>query len=609
MTMPYLDNISVKRDSILSFGGIDRRPNAVDGTFINTKNISSAESPHISPRGARGVYKTCTKPSGLMSADDFCYVDGSAVVIGGKPIDVGLVTDATVTQQRKLVRFGAYVLVFPDKVWVNATDGTFGNIDAKISMQADESIAFLPCRADGTIIANTDIKKGDSAPENPTNGSYWLDTSEDPPVMKEYTVAGATFVTVQSTYILIQFGGEYAEKPFSAGDTIKISGVTNELGKSVNGSHYIVADKCTNIAGTGNWDLRYVVSGILGESFNELGAGGHVRIERKMPALDHIIESGNRLWGCRYGEDNDGNIVNEIYASALGDFKNWEVYQGVSTDSYRVTVGNPGKFTGAYTFRGYPHFFKEDCVIKVYGAYPSAYQTQVTECDGVHNGCARSLAVVNGYLYYKARTGVYAFDGSLPYCVSTTLGDAFVSNTNSGDAVAAGLGDLLYIRTKELGQAGGDGQNHLYVYDTSKNVWMEEDNVAATEMCEHEGDIYFINGTNIMSVRGNGDTSGEALVEWSAETNDMGDTTDERKYVSRLSVMMQLPVGSRMNLSISYDGGRVYERVFSAAGRDGFCHEVPVRIRRCERFRLKFDGVGEAHIQGIVRYIEYGSAR
>ena len=71
-----------------------------------------------------------------------------------------------------------------------------------------------------------------------------------------------------------------------------------------------------------------------------------ITISRKMPKMDFVIESNNRLWGCRYGENNDGDTVNEIYCSKQGDFKNWQCFEGVATDSYVASCGTDGEWTG-----------------------------------------------------------------------------------------------------------------------------------------------------------------------------------------------------------------------------------------------------------------------
>ena len=67
-----------------------------------------------------------------------------------------------------------------------------------------------------------------------------------------------------------------------------------------------------------------------------------------MPELDFLCENENRLWGCK---------GDTIYASKLGDPFNWNVFDGVSTDSYAVDVGSAGDFTGCFAYRGYPVFF------------------------------------------------------------------------------------------------------------------------------------------------------------------------------------------------------------------------------------------------------------
>ena len=81
----------------------------------------------------------------------------------------------------------------------------------------------------------------------------------------------------------------------------------------------------------------------------------------------------------------------------------------------------PPRFPGAAAHRGYPHFFKTDCVHKIYGDKPGNFQTQLTACAGVKQGCADSLASYNGGLYYVSVNGVEYFE-SLPENRSRALG-------------------------------------------------------------------------------------------------------------------------------------------------------------------------------------------
>jgi hypothetical protein len=224
-----------------------------------------------------------------------------------------------------------------------------------------------------------------------------------------------------------------------------------------------------------------------------------------MPDMDFVIESQNRLWGCRYGASYQGMkydaetgglkkfygaYVNEIYCCKLGDFKNWQSYQGIASDSYAVTVGTDGYFTGAVTHLGYPIFFKENYMHKIYGNYPANYQVQTTACRGVQKGCAESIATVNEVLYYEARSGVVGYDGSLPQEISSALGDEVYDK-----AVAGYLGNKYYISMRDA-----EGAYHLFVYDTKKAAWHREDNAEVLAFCNCKGNLYFISVSGVDNI-------------------------------------------------------------------------------------------------------------
>ena len=138
---------------------------------------------------------------------------------------------------------------------------------------------------------------------------------------------------------------------------------------------------------------------------------------------------------------------------ALGDFRNWNVFEGLSTDSYALTVGSGGEFTGAAAYMGYPHFFTENAIHKVYGEYPSLYSLRSLTCPGVQKDCGDSVAAAGGILYYKSRRGIYAYDGSLPTFVGDALGtdvyDCAVggSERNTMSRCAARTGDTHCLST------------------------------------------------------------------------------------------------------------------------------------------------------------------
>jgi hypothetical protein len=252
----------------------------------------------------------------------------------------------------------------------------------------------------------------------------WTDTSSTPHVLKQYSETSEMWIQIATTYIKIS--APNIASAFKQYDAVKISGFPSDVPqlKELEGNTFplwdVYHDEGNDERAEGTNDY-IVIIGILDE------AGPHesdLRIERNMPNMDFIIESENRLWGCHYGVATNGEVVNEIYASKLGDFKNWNCFMGISTDSYVASVGSDGKFTGAITHLGYPLFFKENYLHKVYGNYPANYQVQTNACRGVQDGSEKSLAIVNEVLYYKSRNAVCAYDGSLPAEISSALGDS-----------------------------------------------------------------------------------------------------------------------------------------------------------------------------------------
>lgn len=184
--------------------------------------------------------------------------------------------------------------------------------------------------------------------------------------------------------------------------------------------------------------------------------------------MDYVIAHDNRLWGCRYGYNDDEQFVNEIYASALGDPTRWFQFDMLADASYTVSIGEPGKWTGCAEIGGNVVFFKENCMFTVYGDYPAEYSVVKTSCDGIQDGCSKSVINVNGYLFYKAKRGFMRMaTDSLPVRISENLGvfDSF------GDVYGATDGQKLYYDV----QSDEDGRRLMFVYDTLREVWHRED--------------------------------------------------------------------------------------------------------------------------------------
>ena len=576
MKYPKLRELASSRQMVDTFRGYNHNLRISDGEFFDMKNMTSDYYPVLSPRKKRGVYASPNSPTGMITKDALCYVDGTKFVINEYPVDMGLNDEP-----KQLISMGAYVIIMPDKKWINTLDTTeFGDIEASYTSTSD--VTFTLCTVDGADYENMTVSPDE--PQGPANMALWIDTSTKPHTLKQYSATSAMWVQVATTYIKISSPGIGTN--FNLYDGVTISGIVKEELTDLNASMVI-------------WDKgedHIVVVGILDEVTNQTVAEGAIKVERQMPSLDFVIESENRLWGCKYGVATNGEVVNEIYACKLGDFKNWNCFMGLATDSYVASCGTDGQFTGAITHMGYPLFFKENCVHKVYGNYPANFQIQTTACRGVQKGCEKSLAIVNEVLYYKARSGICAYDGSLPSEVSYVLGNEAYS-----EAVGGGHGNKYYVSMKDI-----TGAWNLFVCDTAKSMWHKEDDFHAESFCSCRNELYAINKGKIIAMLNSGEGY-EGDLEWMAQTGEIGISSPDMKYISRLTVRMSMDIDSEVRFYAQYDFSEEWELLFSLRSTNLRSFSLPIRPKRCDHMKLRVEGVGMAKIYSITKTIEQGS--
>ena len=579
MKYPTLPVRESSRQFVDVFWGYNHNLRIGTNEFFDMKNMTSDQYPVLSPRKARGIYAEPEQPQGMITKDALCYVDGSVFVMNKYPVDMGLSTDEDKCP-KQLISMGAYVIIMPDKMYINTQDiSDWGKIDAEY--ESAGNVSFQMCTLSGE--AYTDVVTEE--PKAPKNLDLWIDTSTTPHTLKQWSESSAMWVAIATTYVKISSPGIGTE--FQQYDGVKISGIVSQKLQDLNATTVI-------------WERGedyIIVTGILDTITTQTAAEGKIRVERRMPVVDFVTESENRLWGCRYGPAIDGQVVNEIYSCKLGDFKNWNCFMGLSTDSYAVSCGTDGQFTGAITHMGYPLFFKENCVHKVYGNYPANFQIQTTACRGVQKGCDKSLAIVNETLYYKGRNGLCAYDGSLPVEVSSVLGEQRYSR-----AVAGANGNKYYIS-----MVGDDGEHHLFVYDTAKNLWHKEDDLSALCFCSCDGDMYCIDLAD-KTIK-NLTTPGKSaeVVPWMVETGELGLSSPDMKYVSRMNIRMSLEKGAEAAFYIQYDLSGEWEHLFTAKWTSLRSFSVPIRPRRCDHMRLRIEGKGMAKIYSLTKTIEQGS--
>ncbi len=583
MFNPTVYEMGKTQELISSFGGFNCNPVISDNCFCNENNMGGEEFPLLSPRNKRAYFNVYgDRLHGLFGKSRIMYINNGILYYGGEAVD-GL-NFPDVQGERQFVSMGAKVLIFPDKVYLNTSDlSDYGSLEAEFATEDGVNVTCSLAKGDGGLYENYIVSS--SEPEEMKNGDLWLDTSFTPNVLKQYTEALGMWIELAQTYVRISCAG--IGKNFEIYDGVTLSGFENE---DLNGSH-IIRDK---------GDDFITVTGIITNTINQTAP---IRVERKLPEMDFIIESGNRIWGC-----NSEN--NEIYASKLGDPKNFDSFMGISTDSYAVTVGTDGEFTGAVAFRGYVIFFKEHCIHKIYGQNPP-YTVNTSYIRGVQKGSHKSLCIVNETLYYKSPNGICAFEGGVPVDISSALGGVYYT-----DAVAGTLGNKYYIC-----MSNKNGERVLFNYDESRNIWHKEDNTDVTEFHNHNGNLYFIgviDGEKRLCLAdgenpyGNfpGELSGWFLEEdfyWSCETGIWGLSIPENKYYSNITLCLSGEKGTRIHIDFQTDESGKWENQMSFSANELGSAVLPFATPRCRFLRIRIRGKGKGKVYFISRTVETGS--
>ena len=637
MFYPILNAVSASRLSVQEFGGLNRRAVIADGEWADMENLSSRHWPAAGTRpGRRQITQLDGKdPTGsvaMVQKDGLLWLDAQGTLHGGGH-ELPEFADPSDGKPRHLVCMGAYVLVFPDKRWCNAARlcaGTlgfrdYGSLEEMYTTGARVSLHM--CLADGTDLLL--LPSSTQPPADPENGDYWLDRGSYPRVLRQWSEAEHYWKEVPDACIRIE--AEEIGARFRAGDTVQlenlaVSGEGNMEGQQVLdlmaqpqtiqncGDGYIILrgtldGACSMlpyrtllIYDIQRMDPSYDTDTLAPMSNDELEAladqlGDRTaypfRITRPVPDLDFAVCSGNRIWGCRYDPDAQPP-VNEIYASVLGDFSNWNRFEGQPGDAYRASRGADGPFTGAVEYSGGVLFFRANSVEKVYPDAGGAHQIVTTPLDGVAPGCGDSLQLVDNVLYYLSAGGVMAYDGSLPVCISQALGPLSAQR-----AVAGRLAERYYLSLQNPAGA------QLLVYDTHRGMWHREDDTAFGFCCPAQTALYCTDAEGRLWDAAA--DAPEADLTWMLQTGLLQLQEPDRHFAGRMELRLELT--DRCSLEIQYDSDGVWHPCAEAAGAGIHTLVVPVRARRCAHVQLRLKGQGQMRLYSLTRQLQQGSER
>ena len=323
-------------------------------------------------------------------------------------------------------------------------------------------------------------------------------------------------------------------------------------------------------------------------TFDEAKTNVSVTVKRSMPDMDFICTNENRLWGCK---------GDTIYSSKLGDPFNWNVFDGISTDSYAVDVGSAGDFTACFSYLGYPCFFKEDHIYKVYGSRPANYQVMGSASMGVQKGCHKSLAIAGEVLFYLSRSGVVAYSGGIPQNISSAFG-----SVRYVDGVGGSDGIKYYTFLTDT-----TGESAVFVYDTRVNLWHKEDKTP-WHGSAWDGGMYVLKEDGLW-LYSNEPSVGEIEdpIESFIEFGDFVEGDPNKKGTAKLQVRAELDAGASLNIEIMYDSDGVWTPVSTLLTPKKRSYYLPIIPHRCDHFRLRFTGYGKWTLYSLVRESYSGS--
>lgn len=653
MYTAYFKSGNVSRAVISSFGGIDRRARIADGEFADMQNMSADAYPLLAPRAARTVAQrqpTETKTetvtdedgveqtveiteykslNGILGDVGFCAVWGNDFYYFGKKVDGFSLIDG----EKRLVAFGANVLIYPDMKYYNAVTGKSGAMgndketkpgrlflcgENRFNISDNEKLAFKKISIVGgkTVITetsvcflgdgksgyyNSDVQRGcptefryETGRYRKASDAYAMLGAKDGylyycSAAKIYIAANGTYKYSRCEWTKLEItdfkltAAEFAALGFTDADISKIwaGDVHVRIQKNENGSYSAKNDNIADV-------LSFSTTMARGTYETAVFFFDGNWKAKNTPALDYVCTSENRLWGCHFGTQvSSFDSVNEIYCTALGSYNDFTT--GTTADAaWTASVGAYGKWTGCIAYSGRVLFFKEDKIIRVSGTKPANFQITEISDIGLQAGCEKSMQIIDGVLYYKSRDGIYAYDGSLPTRISDKLGDAQRAKT----AVAGSIYGKYYVSL--------DGV--LYVYDTRTGLWHKEDVQNIRYFTRYNGALYAAVEQDIVCLVGKTDAIFEAAepegaFAWSCESGDLGLESPYQKYYKRVLIRASGDSGADMTVSVIPDGGEPVSADFTF---DGVGTAVfPVVTPRCDHMRARISGHGAVKVYSL----------
>jgi len=573
----------------VEFKGLNHTLGASDGDIYDMENMTSDHYPVLSPRERRRLLHAVKHGRGVFSYGGHLYwIDGKYVRKDGET--VGRVEDSETV--RTFAALQNKILIFPDKKYIDIDNGSFGSLEAEVSgevvFKAEGKI--YGSKAERNTIHSDIIDwkryfKPDDAVEisgSKSNNKTAIIREIDGGDLRfsenifelPYTLLYNVQADMEPGIYCYNDRGSYYNFTFDFTVAKDSQIVVDSMRVSVDGQH-----KTTVVSGEKGTYLEFA------EKYED--EEDTITVSRKLPDFDTVCVVSNRLWGAK---------GSEIYGSALGNPFNFNVFDGLSTDSYYLKTETDEEFTACIGYNGYPLFFKEHSIYKLYGDYPSNFQLAKQMQQGVKKGCSRSLVIAGEILYYVAKNGVMAYSGGIPSMISEPLG----KRIQTGVAVSDGQKYYLSAHCD-------DGSISLYVFDSYKKMWHREDDIDLVSACLGDYAIGMTE-TNIWSLSpGCEDGKDEGRVSWMVEFADMVFGSPFKKGIAKLNLRLDPSGGGRAKIEIMYDSNGKWNVVKTITRDRKHSDILPIVPHRCDHFKIRVRGQGVVDIYGLAVQYYQGS--
>ena len=597
------------RQMLRAFGGVNETYGCSEAELSSSLNFSARGYPALQTRAKRRKVRTVKDVNGMYHLNGLVLCRGTTLEYTPDEDEsragAAVLENALTDTEKTMTGMGTKVLIWPDKKAFDIETGELTDLAAAWELGGGQ-MTVTPCDGEGKTYTPDSV--GTEEPESPADGQLFLKGEAEEPygaasVLMKYSAKNKKWTEILLQDVRIHCPG--LGSVMKEGDTVTVSGMPQEvcdaLAAGLDGEVSIGTLDGDDVIATltpqqessryyGSWTVTATSAtwqSADGKVSENRAVNAPVKLERRVPDLDFVTEQGNRVWGCSRKE-------NSIYACALGDPTNWYSYRGIASDSYAVSVGSDGAFTGAASCLGYVLFFKEHCIHKLYGTKPSDYQMSSVRCRGVAANAAKSLCVIAETLYYLSPDGVMAWSGSLPSKVSGALDTGKLTAVDR--AVGGQLDARYYLYLHRKTEDGG----RLLVYDTERGVWQEE-STAGTGMVSTGQQLYLWDGSALWAADPEREAGGEDETElkFEAVTGDIGLAVPDDKYISRVTLRMDALAHTVLTVAVSYDGGD-WETVSSCAvTKDHQRVNLPFVPRRHDTMRLKFAGTGQMALRSM----------